>query len=48
MNDTTVDKAVHTTDTPQVLLKHHLKEQRLAACRRILAPFAALLPPGAA
>ena len=34
MNDTPVDTATHTTDTPQVLLDHHLKELRLPTILR--------------
>jgi DNA replication protein DnaC len=34
MNDTPVEAAAHTTDTPQVLLEHHLKELRLPTILR--------------
>ncbi len=34
MNDTQVETATHTTDTPQVLLEHRLKELRLPTILR--------------
>jgi hypothetical protein len=34
MNDTPVEAATHTTDMPQVLLEHHLKELRLPTILR--------------
>jgi hypothetical protein len=34
MNDTPVEAAAPTTDTPQVLLEHHLKELRLPTILR--------------
>jgi hypothetical protein len=34
MNNTQVETATQTTDTPQVLLEHHLKELRLPTILR--------------
>ena len=34
MNNTPVEAAAHTTDTPQALLEHHLKDLRLPTILR--------------